>query len=179
MTEIKSSNWVIDPGHSQVQFKVKHLAIANVSGTFKVFSGTAHSSNENFADAEIKFEIDTNSVDTNNSDRDGHLKSPMLLNSEKFPKITFVGFFRCKNDKQFIEGDLTILETTKNIKMQAEHTGSGLGKGGDARAGFEISGIINRKEFGLAIHILNDIGSLVIGDAVKLHFDIELIKQAD
>lgn len=175
MTESKKSNWLVDQGHSEVQFKVKHLGIANVSGTFKVFNGSLKTSIEGFTDAAIAFEIETDSIDTNNPERDGHLKGPMLLNAERFPKITFAGFFRNQEGKGFIEGDLTILETTKRIKMEAEHIGNGIGRWGDTRAGFEISGKINRKDFGVSLHVLNDLGNLVIGDEVKLHLDIELI----
>ncbi|RUT67910.1 polyisoprenoid-binding protein [Flavobacterium cupreum] len=179
MTAIRNSKWAVDQGHSEIQFKVKHLAISNVSGIFKTFNGTFQTENEDFTDAEIQFEVDTNSIDTNNSDRDGHLKSPLFLDSEKYPKIKFVGYFRNQNGNKFIEGDLTILETTKNIKMEAEHTGIGTGRFNDIRAGFEISGKINRKDFGLTFHLLNDAGNLVVGEDVKLHFDIQLIKQAE
>ena len=178
-TMIKKTKWSVDQSHSQVQFKVKHLAISNVTGTFKTFSGTVLTENENFSDAEMQFEVETNSIDTNNSERDGHLKSPMFLNSEKFPTIKFNGNYRNQNGNEFIEGDLTILETTKSIKMEAEHTGVGTGRFNDIRAGFEISTKINRKDFGLTFHLLNDAGNLVVGEEVKLHFDIQLIKQAD
>ena len=176
-TNSTSTGWAVDLNHSEVQFKVKHLAISNVSGTFKMFSGIVQASGENFDGAEIKFEVDTHSIDTNNTERDGHLKSPLFLNSEKFPKITFAGFFRNQNGNSFIEGYLTILETTKRIKMEAEHSGIGVGRFNDTRAGFEISGKINRKDFGLTFHLLNDAGNLVVGEEIKLHFDIQLIKQ--
>lgn len=174
-----NSTWVIDPSHSEVQFKVKHLAISNVSGTFKIFSGSMQSVKEDFVDAAINFEVHTNSIDTNNVERDEHLKSTMFLDSEKFPTINFTGFFRKINGEQFIEGDLTILETKKNIKMDAEHIGVTIGRFNDVRAGFEISTKINRKDFGLTFHLLNDAGNLVVGEEVKLHFDIQLIKQAE
>ncbi len=177
MTEKAKSNWTIDPNHSEIQFKVKHLAISNVSGTFKVFSGVVKSGSEDFNNAEINFEIDTNSIDTNNTGRDNHLKSPTFFDAQKFPKILFNGFIQKQDDDYKLEGDLTILETSKSFKMNVEFTGIGTGRFGDIRAGFEVSGKINRKDFGLSFGLLTEAGSLVMGEEVKLHGDIQIIKQ--
>lgn len=178
MTEHKKLIWLVDPKHSEVQFKVKHLAISNVSGTFKLFNGVVQTDNEHFDNAEIHFEIDTNSIDTNNSERDGHLKSSAFLDTEKFPKIVFNGTLQQDNDDLTLAGKLTILETTKHIEMAADYTGIGAGRFGDIRAGFEVNGKFNRKDFGLSFSLLTEAGSLVVGEDVKLHFDIQLIKQA-
>jgi polyisoprenoid-binding protein YceI len=171
------TNWTIDPQHSVINFKVKHLAIANVSGIFKVYKGNALSENEDFDNAEIHFEMDASSIDTNNAERDNHLKSDLFLHTIKFPAIIFNGFLRKTGDDYKLDGELTILDTTKKIQMDAEHTGIGKGRFNDVRAGFEVSGKINRKDFGLNFHLLNDAGDLVVGNDIKLHCDIELIKQ--
>jgi polyisoprenoid-binding protein YceI len=171
--------WAIDAGHSEVQFKVKHLAIANVSGTFKIFEGRSESDNDNFDNATIYFEIDTGSLDTNNAERDNHLRSGLFLSAEKFPKITFRGKLQKKEGDYTLAGELTILETTKHISLLVEHTGTGKGRFDDLRAGFEVSGKINRKDFGLNFHLLNDAGNLVVGDDIKIQCDIELIKQKE
>ena len=101
----------------------------------------------------------------------------MFLNTDKFHKIKFQGFLRNKNGDQFIEGELTILEKTKNIKLEAQLLGISSGRFDDIRAGFDISTKIKRKGFGLTFHLFNDAWNLVVGEEVKLHFDIELIKQ--
>ena len=170
-------NWAIDPRHSVVSFKVKHLAIANVSGTFKIFNGTVKSE-EGFENAEVSFEINADSIDTNNPDRDTHLKSDLFLNTEKFPNIVFNGYIRKTDDDYKLDGELTILGTVKRIEMDVEHTGISKGMFKETRAGFEVSGKINRKDYGLIFHLLNEAGDLVVGNDVKLHCDIELIKQA-
>jgi polyisoprenoid-binding protein YceI len=171
------TNWTIDPQHSVINFKVKHLAIANVSGIFKLCKGSLLSENEDFDNAEIHFEMDAGSIDTNNPERDTHLKSDLFLDAVKFPEIIFNGILRKTGDDYKLDGELTILDTTKKIQMDAEHTGIGKGRFNDVRAGFEVSGKINRKDFGLNFHLLNDAGDLVVGNDIKLHCDIELIKQ--
>ena len=177
MAEGKKITWTIDRNHSEVQFKVKHLAISNVSGTFRLFAGDIQVENESFNGALIHFEIDTNSVDTNNTERDNHLKSPVFFDTENFPKILFDGILKETDGDYSLEGGLTILKTTKNIKLEVQSTGIGTGRFGDTRAGFEIDGKIKRRDFGLNFSLLTEAGSLVVGEDVKLHFDIQLIRQ--
>lgn len=174
---IEKAKWKIDPNHSEVQFKVKHLMISNVSGTFKVFNGDVESENDDFNNAKITFEIDTNSIDTNQAERDTHLKSPLFLDTEKFPKILFDGSLQKKSDHYELNGALTLCAVTKNIKMEVEFTGTGKGRFGETRAGFEVNGKINRKDFGLNFKLLTDTGSVVVGEEIKLHFDVQLLKQ--
>jgi len=171
------TNWVIDPGHSEIQFKVKHLAIANVAGTFKIFSGQAECNGDLFAGAAINFDMEAASIDTNNAERDKHLKSGIFLNAEKFPRITFSGMLTRKDDDYCLTGDLTLLAATKRVSLNVEHTGTGIGRFNDTRAGFEISGKINRKDFGLDFNLLTEMGSLVVGEEIKIHADIELVRQ--
>ncbi|MET3037228.1 YceI family protein [Chryseobacterium sp. NRRL B-14859] len=172
-----TTKWLIDAGHSQVQFKVKHLAIANVAGNFKTFEGSVESNNDDFDHAAVHFELAAESIDTNNAERDNHLKSDLFLNVEKFPKITFNGLLKKETGNYQLSGSLTILETTKNILFDVEYTGIGTGRFNDTRAGFEISGKINRKDFGLNFNLANEAGNLVVGNEIKLVGDIELIKQ--
>ena len=177
MTENTKSQWIVDANHSEVQFKVKHLMIANVSGTFRTFTGRVHAESDDFNNSEISFEIDTDSIDTNQSERDGHLKSAMFLDTEKYPKIIFEGKLLKDGDDYELTGDLTICAVKRNVRLEVEYTGTGKGRFGDTRAGFEVSGKINRKDFGLNFNVLTETGSLVVGEEVKLHFDVELIKQ--
>jgi polyisoprenoid-binding protein YceI len=171
------TNWVVDPDHSKVQFKVKHLAIANVAGTFKMFKGEVETDNEDFNNASIAFEIDAASINTDQVQRDGHLRSELFFDTEKFPKIVFAGNLHKKNDAYEVEGDLTIRDVTKAVNLTAEFNGLGNDIGfGNTRAGFEASGKINRKDFGITFNMITEAGGLNIGEEVKLDFDIELIK---
>ena len=174
---MEKTKWVIDEGHSQIGFKVKHLAIANVVGAFKKIKGDIACEIDDFDNSAVNFEIDVNSIDTNNNDRDGHLKSNLFFNAESFPKIVFIGLLKKEDDDYKLKGNLTILQITMPVTMHVEYTGSGKGRFNDIRAGFEVSGKINRKDFGLNFHLLNDAGNLVVGDEIRLFGDIELIKQ--
>ena len=177
MTQNHQSKWVIDAGHSEVQFKVKHLAISNVTGTFKLFKGDVLIDSEDFNTAKVQCIIDVSSLDTNNAQRDEHLRSDIFFDVQKFPEMIFNGELKKKNENYELLGDLAIRDVVKHIVMEAEHTGTGKGRFNDTRAGFEVTGKINRKDYGLAWNILTEAGGLVIGEEIKLHFDIQLIKQ--
>jgi len=166
----KTTKWIIDPAHSDIQFKVKHLGMFTVTGTFKKFEGEAISENENFNDAVISFTIHTNSIDTNHPDRDAHLRSDDFFSIEKYPHITFKGTFN--NDA--LSGNLTINDVTRPVTLDAELTGIGKGRFGETRAGFEVDGKINRKDFGLVWNLLMEAGGVVVGEEIKLHFNIQL-----
>ncbi|MDJ1505722.1 YceI family protein [Xanthocytophaga agilis] len=178
MTVLTTSKWTIDVAHSEIQFKVKHLAISNVSGTFKLFSGEVQAETDKFQNAQVSFQLLTSSINTNNSERDTHLKSTLFLDVEQFPEILFNGFIRKNQPTSQLVGELTIKGITQPVTIEIEHTGTGTGRFGDTRAGFEGNGKINRKDFGLTFHLLTEAGSLVVGEEIKLHFDIQLIKQA-
>lgn len=169
--------WVIDQNHSQVQFKVKHLAVSNVAGHFNVFKGEVLSEPDSFNDAAVQCTIDVGSIDTNNAQRDNDLRSPHFLDAEKFPAMSFDGKLRGKNDDYELSGTLTIKDTTVPVTMAATFSGTGKGRFSDTRAGFEAQGKISRKDFGLAWNILTEAGGLIIGDEIKLSFDIQLILQ--
>jgi polyisoprenoid-binding protein YceI len=177
MTENVFSKWTIDPNHSVIQFKVKHLGISNVAGTFKHFTGDVQSENEDFSQARVRCIIDADSLDTNNQQRDKDLKSSDFLDTQKFKEIKFEGLLKKINDHYELAGELTIRETVKSILMEAEFTGLGKGRFGDTRAGFELQGKLNRKDFGLSWNMLTEAGGFIIGEEIKLHFDIQLIKQ--
>jgi polyisoprenoid-binding protein YceI len=172
-----TTKWSIDPGHSKIQFKVKHLAIANVTGSFNTVSGHATTQGEMFDGARVYFEIEAGSIDTNNSERDNHLKSELFLDVAKHAKIVFNGAVDLGGDR--LNGDLTILGTTRGISLEIEHTGTGVGRFNDTRAGFEVSGKFNRKDFGLNFNLRTDVGNLVVGEEVRISGDIELIRQQE
>jgi len=177
MTENNKSKWTIDAGHSEVQFKVKHLGISNVAGTFKLFKGEVICENESFDDAKVRCVIEVNSLDTNNAQRDEHLRSDGFFDIQNYPDILFEGVLKKREDQYTLEGELTIREVTHRVAMETELTGTGKGRFNDTRVGFEVTGKINRKDFGLSWNILTEAGGFVIGEEIKLHFDIQLIRQ--
>ena len=173
-----NTNWTIDPGHSELQFKIKHLAITNVTGKFKVFQGSMSCAGDDFNEAVVEATIDSGSIDTNNPQRDGHLRSADLLATEQYPAIGFQGVLQRTGDGYVLVGELQIRDVRRPVRLTTELAGIATGRFGDTRAGFELSGKINRKDFGLTWNILAEGGGLVLGDEVNLNFDIQLIRQS-
>lgn len=165
--------------HSEVTFKIKHLVISNVTGMFKKFEGTCEAPSDDFEGAEIDFSLDVDSIDTNQEQRDVHLKSPEFFDAEKFPKITFKSTSFTKTGDDFnLEGHLTIKDVTKPVTLKVEFGGSATDFYGNLKAGFEVTGKISRKEFGLTWDGITEAGSIVLGDDVKLSINAQFAKQA-
>ena len=173
------STWTIDPAHSEVQFKVKHLVISTVTGSFKNFEGTLVADKEDFSDSKISFSADIDSIETNNAQRDGHLKSPDFFDAANHPKLTFVSeSFVKKSDTTFaLKGKLTMRGTSKTIDITAEHGGTGKDLYGNTVTAFELNGKLNRQDFGLTWGALTEAGGAVVSDEIKLHLNIELKKE--
>lgn len=173
------STYKIDAAHSEITFKVKHLMITNVTGSFGTFDATMESEAADFSDAKISFEADVNSITTNNEQRDGHLKSDDFFAADKFPKLTFVSksFTKKGDDTYTLTGDLTIRDHTKTIDLDVEYGGTVTDPWGQTKAGFEINGKINRKEFGLSWGAVTEAGGVVVSDEVKLHLGVQMVKQ--
>jgi polyisoprenoid-binding protein YceI len=173
------ATWTIDPTHSEVTFKVRHLVVSNVSGEFKTFEGTVESDKEDFTDAKIKFSADIDSIDTGVEQRDGHLKSPDFFDAASHPKLTFesTGITK-KGDDYKVSGNLTIRGTTKPIELTVEYGGQQKDFYGNTVAGFEISTKVDRQEFGLAWSAVTETGGIVVGNDVKILAHVELHKKA-
>ena len=153
--------------------------ITNVSGSFTKFDATMESEAADFSDAKISFEADVDSINTNNEQRDGHLKSDDFFAAEKFPKLSFVSSsFVKKGDDYVLTGDLTLHGTTKAIELAVEFGGTMTDPYGQVKSGFEINGKINRKDFGLTWGAVTEAGGVVVSDEVKLHLNVQMIKQA-
>jgi len=137
-------------------------------------------SNDDFTDADINFSLDVNSIDTNQEQRDGHLKGADFFDTEKYPKITFksTSFKKAGDDEYELTGNLTIKDVTKPVKLNVEHGGQATDFYGNTKAGFEITGKINRKEFGLTWNGVTEAGAIVVGDEIKLNINLQLAKQA-
>jgi len=174
-----ATKWVIDPMHSEIQFKVKHLVISTVTGSFKSFEGTAESNGDDFEDAKVSITINTDSIDTNQGQRDDHLKSADFFDAANFPQITFnsTSFKKTGDDQYQLAGDLTIKGVTKQIILDAEYGGSNDDFYGNTKAGFEVTGKISRKEFGLTWGGVTEAGAVVVGDDIKLFINVQFAKQ--
>lgn len=169
------TTWKIDPAHSEIGFKVKHMVISSVPGLFEKFEGTVATERPDFHDARIRFEADIDSISTGNEQRDGHLKSPDFFDAAKHPKMSFVSTsFTKKGDGEYeLIGDLTIRGNTRRVPLKATYNGTVMGFDG-RMAAFEISGKLSRKDFGLLWNALTETGGVVVGDDVKLDIIVEL-----
>jgi polyisoprenoid-binding protein YceI len=178
MNQAEKTNWVIDPAHSEIHFKVKHLVISNVTGAFDKFNATVYTNGDDFTDAQIGFNADVNSINTNQPDRDIHLKSPDFFDAANHPELTFVSkSLRKKGDSGFVlSGDLTIRGTTKKVELEGDFGGIVKDPYGNTKAGFELNGKINRKDFGLQWNAITEAGGLVVADEIKLMMNVELSK---
>lgn len=175
------ATWIIDPTHSEVNFKVKHLMISTVTGNFGTYEGSVETANdEDFADAKVNFSADIDSISTGQEQRDGHLKSADFFDAENFPKLTFTSTSMEKVDDEnyTLTGDLTIRGTTKQVTLKAEFGGIMGDFYGNTKAGFDISGKINRQDFGLTWGAVTEAGGVVVSDDVRLAFNIQVSKQA-
>ena len=174
------ATYKIDAAHSDITFKVKHLMITNVTGNFTKFDATMESEAADFSDAKISFEADTDSISTNNEQRDGHLKSDDFFAADKFPKLGFVSTsFKKTSDSEYVlTGDLTIRGVSKPVQLAVEYGGTMTDPYGQVKSGFEIDGKINRKDFGLTWSAVTEAGGVMVSDEVKLHLAVQMIKQA-
>ncbi len=174
------AKWIIDPAHSEIHFKIRHLVISTVTGSFKKFEGEVEAEKEDFTDAKIKFSADVDSIDTNADQRDDHLKSEDFFDAANHPKLTFTSTEVIKkSDSDYkVKGDLTIRGITKPVELNVEFGGITKDPYGQTKAGFEITGKINRHDFGLKWNAVTEAGGLVVSDEVKLILNVQIIKQA-
>lgn len=171
----KYTNWSLDSAHSEIAFKVKHMMISTVTGHFEDFEATAKTDGDDFKNAEFTFTAKTASINTKNKDRDAHLRSDDFFNSEEFPELKFVSK---SFDGDKLVGDLTIRDITKEVVLDAELNGVAVDPYGHAKAGFEMTGTINRKDFNLTWSAVTEAGSIVVSDKVKMVVDVQFTKQA-
>jgi polyisoprenoid-binding protein YceI len=173
------TKWALDPTHSEVGFKIKHMMISNVSGQFEKFNASAETESDDFTTAKINFDADVNSITTHNPQRDGHLKSPEFFDAEQFPQIKFESnkIEAGANDEYHVHGDLTIRDVTKPVKLTAHFGGIGKDLYGNTKAGFTVEGKINRKDFGLTWNAATEAGGMLVAEELKLQSEIQFVKQ--
>ncbi|XZF14755.1 YceI family protein [Chitinophagaceae bacterium MMS25-I14] len=176
-----TTNWALDASHSEIGFKVKHLMISTVTGHFEKFDASVQTEGEDFATAKVTFSADIDSINTKNEQRDEHLKSAEFFDAANFPQLTFesTGMQKVSDEKYKLNGNLTLHGTTHAVSLDAEFGGFMKDPWGNERAGFEVSGKINRKDFGLVWHAVTETGGIVVSDEVKLHAAVEFIKSAN
>lgn len=175
----QSTKWIQDASHSTVGFTVKHMLVSSVRGNFKDYKITVLSDKEDFSDAKIEVVINTSSVNTDNGDRDNHLRSDDFFNAEKYPTMVFKGKSMKKvgKNKYKLTGDLTIRDVTKTVTLDVEFGGKVKDPWGNTKTGFTISGDINRFNYGLKWSKAVEAGGLVVGENVHIACDVELAKQ--
>ncbi|HRP56659.1 YceI family protein [Agriterribacter sp.] len=173
------TKWALDPAHTEVTFKVRHLMITNVTGSFKKFNSEAETGDDDFSKAKVIFTVETASVTTDNDQRDAHLKSDDFFNAEKYPRIRFESTgLKKKGDNEYeLEGNLTIRDVTKAVKLNVEAGGIVVDAYGQTKAGFSVSGKINRKDFGLNWSGVTEAGGIVVSDEVRMVVEAQYIKQ--
>jgi polyisoprenoid-binding protein YceI len=178
---IMAIQWKIDPAHSEILFKVKHLMITTVTGYFKKFDLTVETEAEDFTTAKkIEFTADIDSIHTNNEQRDTHLKSADFFNAEEHAQLRFVGTrYEAKEDEAKLHGELTIRGITKPLTVNVEFGGTVVDPYGQTKAGFTVNGKISRREFGLTWNAVTEAGSVVVSDEIKIHAEVQLVKQAE
>lgn len=172
--------WKIDPTHSEIQFKVKHLMITTVTGYFKTFDLEVDTESDDFTTASrIEFTADVDSIDTNNAQRDAHLKSPDFFDAETHKQLKFTGSkYEADGDDAKLHGELTIRGITKPATVHVEFGGIVVDPWGQTKAGFTVTGKISRKEFGLTWSAVTEAGQIVVSDEIRLQAEIQLVKQA-
>ena len=172
-----TTKWAIDPVHSEIGFKVKHMMFTNVSGKFGTYEATIATEDDNFENAAIEFSADIDSINTNNTDRDNHLKSGDFFDAENHPKLTFKASSFTKDGADYeLIGDLTLRGVTKSVKFPVEFSGLMKDPWGNTKAGLNISGKINRKDWGLNWNLALETGGVLVGEEVKLDIELQLIK---
>ena len=167
-----STKWNLDPAHSEITFKVRHMMISNVKGEFKNFSIDLESADDEFKNVKANATIDTASISTNNTDRDNHLKSAEFFNAEAHPQITF----ETDSLNEEVTGNLTINGVTKPVKLEVDFGGINVDPWGQTKAGFSFEGKIKRSDFGLNWNAALEAGGVMVSDEVKIAGELQFVK---
>jgi polyisoprenoid-binding protein YceI len=176
-TVSKETTWSLDPSHSELIFKVKHLMIANVKGEFRKFK--AEIKGNDFTKAKIHATINANSIFTNDDSRDGHLKSGDFFDVENYPELTFEGksFTKINEENYVLTGILTIKGIANEVKLDVEYGGVNTDPWGNEKAGFTLHGRINRKDWGLNWNAALETGGVLVSDEVKISAELQFVKK--
>ena len=173
------TKWSLDPTHSELQFKIKHLMISNVSGALKNFQAEVETEGEDFSSARINLIAQMDSISTNNEQRDAHLRNSDFFEVEKYPELKFKSTKVEKVDSNtfVVYGELTMKGVTKSIKLNAEFNGVVKDPWGNERAAFTVTGKINRTDWGMNFNSVMETGGVMLGEEVKINSELEFLKQ--
>ena len=174
------TSWSFDKAHSSIAFNVEHLVISEVTGNFGSFDGQVTSNSDDFAGSKVNFTVDVASISTDNERRDNHLKSDDFFNAEMYPKITFSnGTLEHVEGKNYkLKGDLTIRDVTKPVELDVRHGGTIVDNQGNTKAGFKVTGVINRFDYNVKFDAAMEAGGLVVGKDVEIVCNVELKKDS-
>lgn len=175
---MNTTSWSIDPSHSNIGFKVKHMMFTNISGKFNKYEANIVTTGDDFSSAQINFSADVSSVNTQNEDRDNHLRSADFFDADQFPQLTFKSSSLSKNNDGTYElaGDLTIKGETRFVKFPAEFSGLMTDPWGNTKAALTVNGSINRKDWGLVWNAALETGGVLVGDKVQFDIEVQLVK---
>jgi polyisoprenoid-binding protein YceI len=176
MTKTK---WLSDPMHSELQFKIKHLMISHVTGSLKNFHAEVETEDEDFSTAKINLAAKMDSISTNNEQRDTHLRTSDFFEVEKYPELQFKStkVEKVDSDTFVLQGELTMKGITKRVKLNVEFNGTTKDPWGGERAGFLITGKINRTDWGVNFNSMLETGGVMLSEEVRISSEIQLVKQ--
>ena len=177
MTKTK---WALDPTHAEILFKVRHLMVSWVTGSFKQFNIEVETDGDDFSTAKVNFSADINSISTNNDQRDAHLKTGDFFDAENYPQVVFKGNKLEKVDEENYKlyGTLTMRGVSKDVVLNAEFGGIAQDPWGNTRTGFSVTGKINRKDFGVSFSMVSETGGVLLGEDVSVNANVEFVKVA-
>ena len=175
-----ATKWILDPTHSELGFKIKHLMISNVSGSFKAFQAEVETEDEDFTTAQISLTAEMASIFTNNEQRDTHLRTSDFFEVENYPELRFTStkVERTDSDTFTVYGQLTLKGVTKPVTLNVEYSGVTKDPWGGERAGFIVTGKIRRSDYGVNFNATMETGGVVLGEEVKINSELQLVKQA-
>jgi polyisoprenoid-binding protein YceI len=174
-----TGSYKLDLAHTRIGFSARHAMVSKVRGQFNKFDGSVYLDGENPANSHVEINIDADSIDTRNTDRDNHLRSNDFLAMKEYPEVTFRSTAVEKVDAEHyrVNGDLTIRGVTKPVAVDFEFTGLVTDNYGNQRVGFEGSATINRKDWGVSWNAALEHGGVMVSDRVNLEFEVEAIKE--
>lgn len=178
MTTQTQTQWALDAAHSEIQFKIKHMMVSTVTGSFKEFEGGVTQVEDTLNNANVNFTAKANSITTNNAQRDGHLQSAEFFDTDNNPNVTFDGTLikvaGSDEESYKLQGNLSMRGVTKNVEFDAEYFGQAKDPWGNTKAGFEITGEVNRKDFGISWNETLETGGVLVSEKVKIHVNAQL-----
>ncbi len=179
MNTMETTKWVLDPTHSELHFKVRHLMVSWVTGIFKQFDASVETEGEDLSTARVHFSADVNSISTNNDQRDAHLKTTDFFDSSNHPQIVFEGsrLEKIDGENYKLNGTLTLRGISRKLTLNVEFGGITKDPWGNTRTGFTVSGKINRKDFGVSFSMVSETGGILLGEEVTINANVEFVKQ--